>query len=273
MDYALNGELHALVTWLATPGHFAREKEAQICERAADKIHTVCVNDQGIIWTSELVDGKWKQTENLQSGWQEKRDQPPGISNVSMDDVLKAIGAIVLIIGGPCLVGWGFAVFVKWLQAHTTPRGRKIALRTFRIVTLVLFLAGIVAASVSGGANAALGVTLGVGFYGSWIWVPLLKEWQASGGSKGVKAGMLAWRKNRAFRLIRAEMEQALANRDEYWREELERQLANGPTAPLPASRLKALIMLAHPDHHGGSKLSLETTQWLLSLRQKARAA
>ena len=68
-------------------------------------------------------------------------------------------------------------------------------------------------------------------------------------------------------------MEQALANWDEYWREELERQLANGnPTAPLPASRLKALIMLAHPDHHGGSKLSLENDATAFCPSDKKRA-
>jgi len=39
----------------------------------------------------------------------------------------------------------------------------------------------------------------------------------------------------------------------------------------IPADRLRALIRLCHPDHHGGSRLATEVTQWLLELRDAQR--
>ena len=36
--------------------------------------------------------------------------------------------------------------------------------------------------------------------------------------------------------------------------------------------RLRELLMLCHPDKHGGSPLSTRTTQWLLSLRDRIEA-
>jgi hypothetical protein len=92
---------------------------------------------------------------------------------------------------------------------------------------------------------------------------------------RGVKAVVLAVRRNYAFRLVKADLEQALAYRDQYWRSEIEKlreQFADAPGAPIPSARLKDLIFLAHPDKHSGSRLAHETTQWLLSLRAKQKA-
>jgi hypothetical protein len=36
---------------------------------------------------------------------------------------------------------------------------------------------------------------------------------------------------------------------------------------------MKGLLMLVHPDKHDGSTLAKETTQWLLAMRAKAKAA
>ncbi len=55
---------------------------------------------------------------------------------------------------------------------------------------------------------------------------------------------------------------------------------SKGRTAPRPASppdpiahevreRMRALLMLCHPDKHGGSALANRTTAWLLSLRER----
>ena len=35
------------------------------------------------------------------------------------------------------------------------------------------------------------------------------------------------------------------------------------------AEHMRGLIVLCHPDRHGGSPLSTRTTQWLLSLRDR----
>jgi hypothetical protein len=47
------------------------------------------------------------------------------------------------------------------------------------------------------------------------------------------------------------------------------RQLLRERTAPgkIPPARLRQLIQLCHPDRHGGSKVSTEVTQWLLSMK------
>lgn len=46
--------------------------------------------------------------------------------------------------------------------------------------------------------------------------------------------------------------------------------LRQAPSA-VPADRLRALLQLAHPDRHGGSRLALETTQWLLDCKRQVR--
>lgn len=37
--------------------------------------------------------------------------------------------------------------------------------------------------------------------------------------------------------------------------------------------RLRALLMLTHPDKHNGSRLANDTTAWLLSVRERIGAA
>jgi hypothetical protein len=89
------------------------------------------------------------------------------------------------------------------------------------------------------------------------------------------RAFALKWLKDRAFKLVKPELEQALAYRDAYWQGELERRLADvqDSKAPIPMHRMKGLLMLVHPDKHDGSTLAKETTQWLLAMRAKAKAA
>lgn len=41
------------------------------------------------------------------------------------------------------------------------------------------------------------------------------------------------------------------------------------PQQPIPADMLKTLIMLCHPDRHGGKESATKATQFLLSLRGK----
>lgn len=41
----------------------------------------------------------------------------------------------------------------------------------------------------------------------------------------------------------------------------------------VPFDKLDALLMLAHPDKHGGSPLANEVTRWLLELRAAAKRA
>jgi hypothetical protein len=82
-----------------------------------------------------------------------------------------------------------------------------------------------------------------------------------------ISAIILAWRKRRALKLVGKDFETFLAQRDAYWMH----QLAQRGSA-MPPERLMALISLAHPDKHSGSRLATETTQWLLSLRT-SRAA
>ncbi|MGN6701471.1 MAG: hypothetical protein ACTHKB_00730 [Burkholderiaceae bacterium] len=42
-----------------------------------------------------------------------------------------------------------------------------------------------------------------------------------------------------------------------------------GPPPAIPAEMLKRLIMLCHPDKHGGSEMSRKATQWLLEQRDR----
>jgi hypothetical protein len=77
-----------------------------------------------------------------------------------------------------------------------------------------------------------------------------------------LSALVFAWRKRRALKLVGKDIETALTQRDAHWMQ----LLAQGGRA-IPSERLMALITLAHPDKHNGSRLATETTQWLLSLR------
>jgi hypothetical protein len=89
-----------------------------------------------------------------------------------------------------------------------------------------------------------------------------------------VKAAVMTWRKNRAFRLVKADLEQALTYRDIYWQgriEEMREELSTPAVAgAIPPKRLKDLIFLCHPDKHKQLEVACETTQWLLAMRKKA---
>ena len=60
-------------------------------------------------------------------------------------------------------------------------------------------------------------------------------------------------------------------------RQHLERRIetlqaeAEEALPPTFRHRLKQLLMLAHPDRHGGSRLSTEVTRWLLGLKEGVR--
>jgi hypothetical protein len=77
-----------------------------------------------------------------------------------------------------------------------------------------------------------------------------------------IAARVLARRKSRAMKLLEQDFAAFIAQRDAHWMQ----QLAQGGAA-IPPERLMALVALAHPDKHNGSRLATETTQWLLSLR------
>ena len=109
----------------------------------------------------------------------------------------------------------------------------------------------------AGWKNRLARVTAGLAFIGHW-WE--LKDAEAARAL--VAALVLAWRKRRALKLVGKDFEAFLAERDAHWMQ----QLAQGGVA-IPPERLMALIALAHPDKHSGSRLATETTQWLLSLR------
>jgi hypothetical protein len=100
-------------------------------------------------------------------------------------------------------------------------------------------------------------------------------KWLKAPGSvpSKLRAAALTWVKNRAFRLLKADLEQALVYRDQYWRGEITRlteQYDNRPTGAIPSIRMKALLNLCHPDKHPGSRIAHETTQWLLAQRKAA---
>jgi hypothetical protein len=82
-----------------------------------------------------------------------------------------------------------------------------------------------------------------------------------------LKAAIDHWQRERALKLLESELDVLIHQRDVAWlllkdarREALAR-------APIPPARLKALIGLAHPDRHNGSKVATEITQWLLAQR------
>jgi hypothetical protein len=78
------------------------------------------------------------------------------------------------------------------------------------------------------------------------------------------------WRRERALKLLEPELDVLVRQRDAAWMQEVARREALART-PIPPERLKALIALAHPDRHNGSKMATKTTQWLLA--QRARKA
>jgi hypothetical protein len=82
-----------------------------------------------------------------------------------------------------------------------------------------------------------------------------------------LKAAIDHWRRERALKLLESELDVLIHQRDVAWlllkdarREALARER-------IPPDRLKALIGLAHPDRHNGSKVATEITQWLLAQR------
>jgi hypothetical protein len=85
------------------------------------------------------------------------------------------------------------------------------------------------------------------------------------------KAAIYHWRRERALKLLEPELDVLVRQRDAAWLQEVARREALART-PIPPERLKALIVLAHPDRHNGSKVATETTQWLLAQRVRKAA-
>jgi hypothetical protein len=55
---------------------------------------------------------------------------------------------------------------------------------------------------------------------------------------------------------------------------EYQRGYRDGIAASRPAldsGRIRSLIQLCHPDRHGGSRVAVDATQWLLDQRRAAR--
>jgi hypothetical protein len=62
---------------------------------------------------------------------------------------------------------------------------------------------------------------------------------------------VLAWRKRRAMKLLEQDLTVFTAQRDAHWMQQLAQR-----AAAIPPERLMALIALAHPDKHNGSRLA-----------------
>ena len=82
-----------------------------------------------------------------------------------------------------------------------------------------------------------------------------------------LKAAIDHWRRERALKLLESELDVLIHQRDVAWLQLKDARREALARAPIPPERLKALIGLAHPDRHNGSKVATEITQWLLAQR------
>jgi hypothetical protein len=80
-----------------------------------------------------------------------------------------------------------------------------------------------------------------------------------------LKAVIYHWRHERAVRLLESELDALIHQRDLAWLQLKDVRRDALARRPIPPERLKALIGLAHPDRHNGSKVATEMTQWLLA--------
>ena len=80
-----------------------------------------------------------------------------------------------------------------------------------------------------------------------------------------LKAAIDHWRHERALKLLESELDILIYQRDVAWLQLRDARREALARPPIPPERLKALIGLAHPDRHNGSKVATEITQWLLA--------
>jgi hypothetical protein len=80
------------------------------------------------------------------------------------------------------------------------------------------------------------------------------------------------WRRERALKLLESELDVLIHQRDVAWLQLKDARRQALARAPIPPERLKALVALAHPDRHNGSKVATEITQWLLAQRGRKAA-
>ena len=80
------------------------------------------------------------------------------------------------------------------------------------------------------------------------------------------------WRRERALKLLESELDVLIHQRDVAWLQLKDARREALARAPIPPERLRALVGLAHPDRHNGSKVATEITQWLLAQRGRKAA-
>src|SRR6476620_3132884 len=71
-----------------------------------------------------------------------------------------------------------------------------------------------------------------------------------------LKAAIDHWRHERALKLLESELDILIYQRDVAWLQLRDARREALARAPIPPERLKALIGLAHPDRHNGSKVA-----------------
>ena len=86
-------------------------------------------------------------------------------------------------------------------------------------------------------------------------------------GSRLITAAIYHWRRERALKLLESELDVLIHQRDVAWLQLKDARREALARTPIPPERLKALIGLAHPDRHNGSRVATEITQWLLAQR------
>jgi hypothetical protein len=235
MSFTRDDKRYAFETFLRTPTN--AQTTTQLCVASGDTV--TCGDNFGRVWTNRWVDGAW-EGKTLQNGWAVKPAEP---------------SLVWLLIYG------GFAaLFLVCLAIYA------VAILPFPTMRLAALFAKaslfVICRLPAGWKNRLARVTAGLAFIGRW-WE--LKDAEAARAL--VAALVLAWRKRRATKLLEQDFAAFITQRDAHWMQQLGKR-----SAAIPPERLMALIALAHPDKHNGSRLATETTQWLLSLRA-SRAA
>jgi hypothetical protein len=230
MEYSVNNEQYDIYTWLGS----AELHENRICLQRRDDQFT-CATDHGKVWTEHYVDGDWKEIRRWQNSWPVE----PSLGSKFIDVSLAALGFVIM-----AVIGVAMLLFPIMRLAALFARA-SFAIRSLPAPWRSRFAR----------------VTHSLVFIQRWREIRNPSAAQAY-VSALTSALVLAWRKSRALKLVGKDFEMFLAQRDAHWMQ----QLAQGGRA-IPPERLMALIALAHPDKHNGSRLATETTQWLLSLR------
>jgi hypothetical protein len=227
MQYSIDGEKYSLLTWLGSVDY----RGNQICvQRGNDQ--STCANDHGHVWTSRYVDGNWNEVRVWQDSWHVEPSPVAKFIEVN----LTAVGFVFIL-----MIGVAIPLFLTMQLA----------------AVLATTLLSVIYRLPTGWRNRLARVTP------SLVFIRRLPALYKDGVAFAyISALLLAWRKRRALKLVGRDFETFLAQRDAHWMQ----QLAQGGRA-IPPERLMALIALAHPDKHNGSRLATETTQWLLSLR------